>query len=61
LKYYAYDADNQEYIEQLVDEAHPWKVGLEPRVASEDGQLVIGWYEQNTATVDGINSTIGTL
>ena len=61
LKYYAYDADNEEYIEQLVDEAHPWKAGLEPRVTSEDGQLVIGWYEQNTATVDGINSTIGTL
>ena len=61
IKYYAYNSETQQYTEQLVDDAHPWKVGLEPRVTSEDGELVIGWYEQNTATVDGINASIGTL
>lgn len=60
-KYYAYDTATSTYIEQTVDADHPWKSGLEPRVVSENGELVIGWYEPNTATTEGINSALADL
>lgn len=49
------------YELQIVDSEHPWKTDLEPRVTLEDDKLVLGWYEQNTSTVDGINITITSL
>ncbi len=58
-KYYAYV--NNSYVEQIVDEFHPWKEGLEPRVVNEEGQLVLGWYEPNTNTIEGITSQISSL
>jgi hypothetical protein len=58
-KYYAYI--NNSYVEQIVDELHPWKEGLEPRVVNEEGQLVLGWYEPNTNTIEGITSQISSL
>lgn len=41
-----------------VDEDHPWLAGLEPRVVSEDNTMVIGWYEPNPTTIEGINNQV---
>lgn len=60
-RYYKYDAETETYALQEVDENHPWIAGLEPKVASENGQLVLGWYEPNATTMEGVNSTLGTL
>lgn len=44
-----------------VDENNPWRAGLEPRTVVEDGVLVLGWFEQNTTTIDGVNAQISSL
>lgn len=49
------------YEAQLVDVLHPWAAGLEPKVVEENGELVLGWFEPNPTTVDGINSKITIL
>lgn len=38
-----------------------WVAGLEPRVVEKDGKFVLGWYEPNTDTMEGLNTTVGTL
>lgn len=60
-RYYKYNIETEEYSLQEVDEDHPWIAGLEPKVVSENGQLVLGWYEPNATTIDGVNSALGTL
>lgn len=64
-RYYKYvpaaESSEATYILQEVDENNPWIAGLEPKVASEDGQLVLGWYQPNPTTVEGISSTITSL
>lgn len=60
-RYYKYNAETEEYILQEVDAEHPWIVGLEPKVASEEGQLVLGWYEPNATTMEGVNSALSTM
>lgn len=70
-KYYLYNPEEGEqgtenykeayYSLQIVDEDHPWKSGLEPRVVEENGKLVIGWFEPNPTTLDGINNQINNL
>lgn len=60
-RYYRYDEEAEQYILQEVDDEHPWIAGLEPKVASEEGQLVLGWYEPNATTIEGVNSALGTL
>lgn len=57
-KYWAWDADSQEYILQQVDSTHPWKSGLTPRVYSENGNFIIGWYEPNPVTVEGLSTDL---
>lgn len=49
------------YERQEVNNTHPWKAGLEPRVVEEDGVLVLAWYEPNSDTVDGLSSALETL
>lgn len=49
------------YTKVTVSETTPWKEGLEPRVITEDGKLVLGWFEPNTTTVDGLQSDITTM
>lgn len=46
------------YAEQVVDEANPWKAGLELRTV--DGSQ-LGWYEPNTETAAGLNSAVTAL
>jgi hypothetical protein len=41
-----------------VSDSKPWKAGLEPRVALEGNQLVVGWYEPNPTTIEGINNQV---
>lgn len=49
------------YELQIVDAEHPWSIGLEPRVTFEKGQLVLGWFEQNPTTIEGINAQISSV
>lgn len=60
-RYYKYNVETEEYTLQEVDETHPWIAGLEPKVTSESGQLVLGWFEPNSTTLEGVNSALGTL
>jgi hypothetical protein len=60
-RYYKYDAETETYTLQEVDEDHPWIAGLEPKVTSEAGQLVLGWFEPNSTTLEGVNSSLSTL
>ena len=64
-RYYKYtektDVFEGGYVLQEVDEEHPWIAGLEPKVVSENGQLVLGWYEPNPTTIEGVNSTVASL
>ena len=48
---------------QQVDEDHPWKAGLIPQVTlDEDGTtFILGWYEPNPTTVDGLQTAITAL
>lgn len=47
------------YYEKVeVSEVNPWKAGLEPKVTTEEGQLVIGWYEPNPTTIEGVNDQV---
>ena len=49
------------YEAQIVDAAHPWKAGLEPKVVEENGELVLGWFEPNPTTLDGVVDELTTL
>jgi hypothetical protein len=49
------------YELQIVDADHPWIVGLEPRVTSEEGQLLLAWFEQNPTTIDGVNAQVSAI
>lgn len=50
------EAAHYEKVE--VSDENPWVAGLEPRVVSEDGELVIGWFEPNPTTIDGIQDQV---
>lgn len=49
------------YEAQIVDDTHPWAEGLEPKVVNDKGNLIIGWFEPNTITVDGLSNSINNL
>lgn len=49
------------YEKTEVSEIDVWAAGLEPRVVSEDGELVIGWFEPNPTTVDGVKDQVTTI
>lgn len=59
--FYKYDSDTESYTKTVVSDDNPWKAGLEPRVVNEEGQLVLGWFEPNPTTVEGLKSQIGSL
>ena len=71
VKYYRYvEATGSEetgdfvpahYEAQIVDGTHPWLEGLEPKVVNDNGNLVIGWFEPNTITVDGLSDAVNNL
>ena len=41
-----------------VDETNKWAAGLEPKVVLEGENLVLGWYEPNPTTVDGVQDQV---
>ena len=50
------------YELQAVDNTHPWRAGLEPKVAlADNGALELAWYEPNPITVEGLSSAIGSV
>ena len=49
------------YEAQIVDDTHPWVEGLEPKVVNDKGNLIIGWFEPNTITIDGLSDTVNNL
>ena len=49
------------YEAQIVDDTHPWAEGLEPKVVNDKGNLIIGWFEPNTITVNGLSNSINNL
>lgn len=58
-KYVAENGDVAAHYEKVdVSDANPWTAGLEPRVVTEDGKLVLGWYEPNPTTIDGVNDQV---
>ena len=66
VKYYKYVAAEGQspahYEEQVVDADHPWAAGLEPKVVlNDEGKLVLGWFEPNPTTSEGVNSQVAAL
>ena len=65
IKYYRFVPETDDvaahYEAQLVDSEHPWKEGLEPKVVLENGELVLGWFEPNSATIEGVTEQVLTL
>jgi hypothetical protein len=65
IKYYRFVPETDDvaahYEAQLVDGEHPWKEGLEPKVVLENGELVLGWFEPNSATIEGVTEQVLTL
>ena len=58
-KYVAENGDVAAHYEKVeVSDENPWTAGLEPRVVTEDGKLVLGWYEPNPTTIDGVNDQV---
>ena len=64
-KYYRYIAQAgnvaAHYIEQEVNNDYPWKNGLEPKVVSRKGELVLGWFEPNPITINDVTNQLNTL
>lgn len=64
-KYYRWipGEDEQPGHHELIEvsEQYPWKAGLEPKVVLSGSDLVIGWYEPNPTTIEGVNSQVNTL
>lgn len=61
-KYYKYvpatDSEVAHYAPQEVNTAFPWKAYLEPKVIEENGELVLGWFEPNPTTIEGVQDQI---
>ena len=64
-KYYKYvaatESEEARYVEQIVDDSNPWITGLEARTVLEDGKVVLGWFEPNPTTIEGVNSQVSSL
>lgn len=46
------------YVLTEVSEANPWSSGLEPKTILQDGKYVIGWYEPNPTTIEGVQDQV---
>lgn len=59
--FYKYDEVSETYVKTAVSDSAPWKTGLEPRVVNENEELVLGWFEPNPTTVEGLKSQISSI
>ena len=58
-KYIAETEDEEAHYEKVeVSTDNPWKAGLEPKVVTENSELVIGWFEPNPTTIEGVNDQV---
>lgn len=58
-KYVAEEGETPAHYEKVeVSESAPWVAGLEPKVVTEDGKLVLGWFEPNPTTIEGVNDQV---
>jgi hypothetical protein len=58
-KYVAETETEEAHYEKVeVSDSNPWKAGLEPKVVTEEGKLVIGWFEPNPTTVEGVKDQV---
>jgi hypothetical protein len=58
-KYVAKTEEQDAHYEKVdVSDENPWVAGLQPRVATENGKLVLGWYEPNPTTIEGVNDQV---
>lgn len=61
-RYYKYVAETEEepahYELTSVDADNVWAAGLEPKVVNEGDELVIGWFEPNPTTVEGVQDQV---
>ena len=58
-KFIAATDDSESTYEKVeVSIENPWKEGLEPRVTTENGKLVLGWFEPNPTTIEGLQNNI---
>lgn len=50
-----------EYVLTEVDESNPWTSALEPKTVLQDGKYVIGWYQPNPTTVEGVQDQVAAV
>ena len=60
-RYYKYVAAVEGGEAAHYELAEGWVAGLEPRVVEEDGKMVIGWYEPNPTTAEGVKEQVVTV
>ena len=65
-QYYKYvpadgDENPSHYELQIVDEDHPWKIGLTPQVTLEDNEMVLAWYEPNPTILEDLDAVVSSL
>lgn len=46
------------YEKTEVSDTNVWAAGLEPKVVSENGEFVIGWFEPNPTTIDDVQDQV---
>ena len=57
-KYYKYVAAVEGGEAAHYELTEDWVAGLEPRVVEVEGEMVIGWYEPNPTTVEGVKDQV---
>ena len=57
-RYYKYVAAVEDGEAAHYELAEGWIAGLEPRVVEENGEMVIGWYEPNPTTAEGVKDQV---
>lgn len=61
-RYYKYVAETEDepahYELTPVDADNVWAAGLEPKVVKEGDELVIGWFEPNPTTAEGVQDQV---
>ena len=64
-KYYRFVPKTEDvpahYEAQIVDNEHPWKEGLTPKVVLENGELILGWFEPDTTSVEEVVEQINAV
>ena len=63
----ATDTEDAKYVKVNVGDldaegnAYAWSSGLEPKAVLENGKFVLGWYEPNPTTMEGVSASIAAL